>query len=193
MPRAELHEAISAHGRLTISTHTWRDDYDGLSPAEILALLTEPDETSVNDNIFCTAGLNQLVSALNWSGIEDQNVNMGSPFTPSFLAPIWGAVGTGSTAVTSSDTILTTEAERAYVAAGGTTGGSASNNPAVQWLFLIPVPLVSTVIAEAGVFVIASAVAGSGLLLDHSLISPTVTQGTSQLCTLSASFTWGNG
>lgn len=48
-------------------------------------------------NVMCTVGLNYLAQAALWSAVEDQNAAMGSPFTATTMAPIYGAVGSSAT------------------------------------------------------------------------------------------------
>jgi hypothetical protein len=146
-----------------------------------------------------------LVAALVWSGVEDQNANIGSPFSPTFLAPMWGAVGIGTVTNTTTpingsnpavqaDTTLISEVARAVVSAGGSTAATGSNNPTVTWLFLIPAPVSNISITEAGIFVggTATSTLGTGQLLDHAILSAPVAQTTAQLATLSVSITIGN-
>jgi hypothetical protein len=51
------------------------------------------DQTA-NRNVITTAGINEIVQAVMWAGIEDQASNLGYT-TPFFLTPLYGAVGTG--------------------------------------------------------------------------------------------------
>lgn len=188
------------HGRITVATHQWKPVYEDLRDIDILMDLAgrTPDDEVIVDNILCVPGLTVMVQALNRSAVEDQNVNMGSPFVPIFLAPVFGAVGTGSTAVSATDTALTAEVTRSTIAAGGSQGASATTNPLVTWLFLMPAPATAIVIAEAGVFlqgtldVNGAPLANSGFLLDHALINPTVPQSTSQLATVGMTLAIGN-
>ena len=160
-----------------------------------------PDAVTEADNVLCWNGLTALVNAVNWSGIEDQNLEMGSPFAPAFLAPMYGAVGTGTTPVDSGDGTLTVEVARGVVTAGGPLGASPSVNPMVTWLFLIAAPLASVdyglgvgngwSITEAGVFVQALNLVDDGALLNHVVVYP-VSQSITQIVTLTVSIEMGN-
>ena len=161
-----------------------------------LLQITETDGTVVDqreaDNIMCAAGLTALAQAINWSGITDQNTNMGNAFAVSTLAPIWGAIGTGAATPIDTDTALVAEEARQTVLAGGTTASSHLTPGTVSWSFLFGFPSAAEVITECGIFVQGTSVAGSGLLLDHATISPSVTQSTTQLATLVVTFSFGN-
>jgi hypothetical protein len=174
-----INEQGALHGRLTL--RTFEQDNPGIVVEE-----------SSSENLFCVNGLSQMILAMNWSAVQDQNDNMGDPFEEADMFPIYGAVGTGTTTPTASDTILAAEVARTVVVSAGTNAAFGSQNPSVTWLFLFPVPAATTIVSEAGVFLNASSLANSGSLFDHALISPTVTQATSQLLTLTAIFTWGN-
>ena len=130
---------------------------------------------------------------MNYFGVVDQNSNMGSPFAYQDLTPLYGAIGTSNTAPTDADTQLGAEASRAVVYAGATSAAiSGGTDATVTWSFFYGIPNAQVIIAECGVFVNATSTANSGTLLDHALISPTVTQSTSQTCTLSVTFSIGN-
>ena len=74
--------AVTARGRVRLQV---REASSGL-------LVCERDVS----NVMCTAGLNYLAQAALWSAVEDQNAAMGSPFTATYLAPIFGAVGSSA-------------------------------------------------------------------------------------------------
>ena len=189
-----VNERPTLHGHMILSTHTMRPEWEGMDPHHLLRLLEVADADQVvdADNIMCVNGLSQLIQSVLWSSIADQNTNMGQPYTASYMYPIYGAVGTGTTAVTSNDTQLTTEAARAICASAGVTNASVSTDPEVVWSFLFGAPGSALTIAEAGVFLCATSTTNNGLLLDHALITPTVAQSTSQLLTLTVVITMGN-
>src|ERR1700747_2130540 len=122
---------------------------------------------------------------------------MGNAFIYQDLTPIYGAIGTGNTTPTDSDTQLTAEVTpsengRAVVYAGATGAAAGGGIDAtVTWSFFYPIPSSNIVIAECGIFVNATSTTNSGTLLDHALISPTVTQTTSQTCTLALTISLG--
>ena len=137
-------------------------------------------------NLMCNQGVYQLGTAVNWVAIEDQNTNMGSPLSPAFLYPIYGAVGSSSTAATSTDTQLGAELGRTVVSNAGASGGL------VVWSFFYGTTVSSWSITEAGVFVsgpaaTATATANSGLLLDHTVFGA-VTKTSTQTATAVFSF-----
>ncbi len=198
-------EPAGITGRVTVATHTIRPEWRGLSDVEILRQLRRPDAVSTNHNIMCINGLTVLVAALVWSGVEDQNANIGSPYSPTFLAPMWGAVGVGtvtnttapingSTPAVQADTTLISEVARAVVSAGGSTAAGSATAATVTWLFLIPAPVSNISITEAGIFVggTATSTPGSGQLLDHAILSAPVAQTTAQIATLSVQIAIGN-
>lgn len=137
-------------------------------------------------NLITSGGLSAFASALNWSGIEDVAASLGLN-SPYFLAPIYGAVGTGTNGVSSSDTALTSELARSSISQA--TGVSGQ----VTWVFFFGSSQAVGTIAEAGAFGGASSTAGSGTLLDHVLISPTLAKTSSQTMTMQVSFTLVNG
>jgi len=182
------------HGHMVLRTHTMRPEWEGMDPHELLRQLevADADQVVEADNIMCVNGLSQMIQAFLWSSIADQNANMGSPYDATFMYPIYGAIGTGSTAVTALDTQLTAEEARAICASGGATNASVGGDPQIVWSFLFGAPGSNQTIAEAGVFLCATATPNNGFLLDHALISPTVAQTTSQLLTLTVDITIGN-
>lgn len=216
------------------------------------------------DNILCTAGLLTLVQCINWSGVTDQNGNMGNAFSAASLAPVYGAIGNGqgttftlAASLTNGSNFAQITANVAQTLAAGTTiviGAGAATFIAVTvssnvvasttipvttftananytvgttcayvtvgdvalyaeqlrtvvtaatytaatgvaswtWLFFFGTTGSNITITEAGVFVQAASTSGSGAMLDHLLISPSVTKLTSQTATLQITFTIGN-
>src|SRR3954452_18712391 len=63
------------------------------------------------DNVVCTGGFTVLAAALVWSGIQDQAANLGVT-TPTYLTPLYGAVGNGNGTPLKSDTALFAELGR---------------------------------------------------------------------------------
>ncbi|MGH7723408.1 MAG: hypothetical protein ACRENL_11370 [Candidatus Dormibacteria bacterium] len=189
-----MRETAAGHGRITVSTYTMRPWLSELQRREVWRRIShlEPDESATVDNIMCVAGLSYLMAALAWSSAEDQNAAMGSPLIQTFMAPLWGAIGTGSTAVADTDAQLTAEAARSTLMAVGTTAASHLIDALLTWSFLFGVPASTTVIAEAGVFLNGTTAVNTGQLFDHALISPTVSQATNQLATLNVTLSFGN-
>lgn len=86
------------------------------------------------------------------------------------VAPIYGAVGTASTAPAVTDTQLGSELARALVAS------QARGGNLLTWNFFFTTAMANGSIAEAGVFLsalglVASPTANSGALLNHALVS----------------------
>lgn len=118
------------------------------------------------ENVVCTTGFSQMAQALMWSGIQDQAASLGVT-SPTYMTPLYGAVGSGTTAATKADTQLTAELGRVTVGAGGSTPASPTVAALVTWLFYFPNPAVMWSVNEAGIFCQASSAANSGAMLNH--------------------------
>lgn len=171
----ELTEQLPLHGRLSLVVV----DAEG----------HEVDRRT-GSNIVCTSGYSAIAAALVWSGIQDQATNIGVT-SPTFLTPLWGAVGSGSGTVAKSDVQLFTELSRQQVQAGASSPASSSIAAQATWLFFFPQPPVSWSVTEAGVFANADSVINNGTMLDHQLFSPAVTVSTANALILQASFSLG--
>lgn len=143
------------------------------------------------NNTMCTAGLTAIVNALVWSGVQDVAASLGIP-TGTFLTPLWGAIGSGTTPATASDVLLTSELTRVTVGAGSTTPATPTIAATAIWTFYFPAPATSYVVGEAGVFAngtsSAVSVSSAGTLLDHWVFSPLITVSTPNTLILQASF-----
>lgn len=153
----ELTGAIQIKGHLTLTTlrpdGSVRDRREG-------------------DNVMCTAGYSAIAAALVWSGLQDQATNIGVT-SPTFLTPLYGAVGSGSGTPAKSDTALFTELARQTVGAGAASPATPSIAGTAAWLFYFPPPAATWTVTEAGVFAGATSAPGSGALVDHwSLATP---------------------
>lgn len=126
------------------------------------------------DNVMCTAGLGVLAGALVWSGIEDQAANQGVT-TPTYLTPLYGAVGNGTGTVDPSDTALFGELGRQPVGAGGSTPATSSLPALATYLFYFPSPSSTWTVTEAGAFANATTDPDAGTMLDHWAFSPSLT------------------
>jgi hypothetical protein len=128
-------------------------------------------------NTMCTAGLSVIMAALVWAGIQDQAPSLGVT-SPTYLTPLWGAVGSGTTTPTAADTALTSELGRQTVAAGASSPATPTINAMATFMFYFPQPPIQWTITEAGVFANGSSAAGSpstaGVLLDHWAVTPAV-------------------
>lgn len=143
------------------------------------------------DNVMCTNGLTAIANSLVWSGIQDQAANLGVT-SPTYLTPLWGAVGSGTGTPAASDTLLFHELGRQTVGAGAASPATPSINSLVTWLFYFPAPSVTWSVTEAGVFANGSFnpadVTTAGTMLDHWMFSPVVTVSTANTLILQASF-----
>lgn len=143
--------------------------------------VVDPDGNVVDyregDNTMCTVGMTAIARALVWSGLQDQATNLGLT-SPTYLTPLYGAIGSGTTAPTAADVLLTAELARVTVGAGSSTPATPTIPSQAIWTFYFPTPAVSYTVGEAGVFANGSAVATSvstaGTLLDHWVFSPTI-------------------
>ena len=141
-------------------------------------------------NVVCTAGYTALAAALVWSGIQDQAANLGVT-SPTFLTPLWGALGSGSGTPANSDTALFSELGRQTVGAGASSPATPSVAAESTWLFYFPQPPATWSITEAGAFANGTSAAGSGTLLDHWAFSPTITCPTTDTVLLQVSLLAG--
>lgn len=149
----------------------------GRGPAEALARITGREDPvaghRAGDNIMCTVGYGALAAALVWSGLQDQAASLGVT-SPTFLTPLYGAVGSGTGTPAKSDTALFTELGRQSVGAGGTNPASSSIPAYATWLFYFTSPATTWTVAEAGLFAGASSTTNSGTMIDHWSFSPTL-------------------
>lgn len=147
-------------------------------------------ERRTGENLVTTNGFTQLAAALVWSGMQDQASNLGIT-SPTYLTPLYGAVGSSAVAPTKADTQLGAELGREVVGGAGSTPASSTIASAATWLFYFPNPATTWTVAEAGVFAGATSAANSGTLLDHWSFSPTLTVPTSESLILQLSFELG--
>lgn len=171
------------------------DAGDGIRVRGRLAVASVRPDGSVRDrrdgsNIMCTAGFTALAAALVWAGIQDQAAQLGVT-TPTFLTPLWGAVGSGSGTPAASDTTLFSELGRQTVGAGASSPATGSIAAEATWLFYFPQPPTTWTVTEAGVFAGATEVPGSGALVDHWAFSPSVVVPTTDSLILQVSLAFG--
>ena len=163
LTKAEASASLGINGRLSL-------------------IVVDPDGNEVDrrdgDNTMCFAGLTAIVNALVWSGVQDQATNLAIP-SPTFLTPLYGAIGSGTTPATSADTLLTAELARVTVGAGSSAPATSTIPAQAIWTFYFPTPASTYTVGEAGVFANGSpsnaSVATAGTLLDHWVFSPTIT------------------
>lgn len=131
------------------------------------------DERS-GDNVICTAGYTAIAAALAWSGVQDQAANLGIT-SPTYLTPLFGAVGSGAGTPAKSDLALFTELGRQPVGGPAASPATPTIAAEVAWLFYFPNPVATWTVTEAGLFAQATSTAGSGILVDHWAFSPSIT------------------
>lgn len=142
------------------------------------------------DNVVCTTGFTVLAAALVWAGIQDQAASLGV-VTPTYLTPLYGAVGNGNGVPAKSDTALFAELGRQPVGAGAANPATPSIAAAATWMFYFPQPPSTWTVTEAGVFANSTSAAGSGTMVDHWAFSPNVTVPTTDTLLLQVSLGFG--
>lgn len=173
--RARAADGLRLRGRLTLTA---------LHPDGSVADRRE------GDNVICTTGYSALAAALVWAGIEDQASNLGV-LSPTYLTPLYGAVGSGAGTPVKSDTALFSELGRQPVSGGGATPASSTIAGQSTWLFYFPSPASTWGVTEAGLFAGATSTAGSGSMIDHWAFSPTLTVPNTQTLILEVSLQLG--
>lgn len=138
------------------------------------------------DNLICTTGFTVLAAALVWAGIQDQASALGVT-TPTYLTPLFGAVGSSGVAPAKSDTQLGAELGRQAVGAGAASPATPSIAAQATWLFYFPQPASTWTVTEAGLFANATSAANSGTMIDHWAFSPSVSVSTSDTLLLQVS------
>lgn len=180
---------LGFNGHLTLTTVDtewfWAHRHD-------TSLMLAPPDDVINDqrsgsNTMCVAGLSVLVGAIAWSGIQDQAANLGVT-TPTYLTPLWGAIGSGTGGTANTDTQLTNELAREAVGAGASSPATPTISGQTTWLFYFPNPASTLTITEAGVFCNASSQTNSGSILDHFMFASAITVPTTNTLILQTSF-----
>lgn len=160
----------------------------------LTATVLDPDGTVADqrtgENVVCTNGYTALTAALVWAGAQDQASALGLT-TPTYLTPLYGAVGSGAGVPVKSNTTLFSELARVVVGGAGSTPASASIPAYATWLFYYPSPASAWTVTEAGAFATATAVSGSGTMIDHWAFSPTLSVSTVQTLVVQISITMG--
>lgn len=167
---------LSIHGRLTLTSvdAEWFTENRGNTSL----MLSPPDgvisDQHIGDNTMCIAGMTALTGSIVWSGIQDQAANLGVT-APTFMTPLWGAIGSGTGTTANTDTQLFTELTREPVGAGASTPATPTISGQVTWLFYFPQPSSTLTVTEAGVFANANSTTNSGSLLDHFAFGSAIT------------------
>lgn len=173
--RGRAHEGIELHGHLKLT-------------------VLDPDggvvDERAGENVVCTTGFTDIAAALVWAGIQDQAANLGIT-SPTYLTPLYGAVGSGAATPVKSDTQLVSELGRQTVGGGASTPASSSVAALATWMFFFPNPTTNWTVTEAGIFAYATSAANSGSMLDHWAFSPTLSVLTTNTLILQVSFAFG--
>lgn len=164
---------------------------EGLPIRGRLALdVVRPDGTvrehREGDNVMCTTGYTAIAAALVWAGLQDQAANLGVQ-SPTYLTPLWGAVGSGVGTPAKSDTQLFAELARQIVGGGAASPATSSIAAEATWLFYFPQPASTWTVTEAGLFAAGASSANSGSMIDHWAFSPAVTVPTADTLILQVS------
>lgn len=166
----------------------------GLGPADALARITgcadAAGEHREGDNVMCTVGYGALAAALVWSGLQDQAANL-AVTSPTYLTPLYGAVGSGTGTPGRGDTALFAELGRQTVGAGASNPASSAVAAYATWLFYFTSPTVTWTVAEAGLFAGATSATNSGTMIDHWAFSPILTVPTTDSLLLEISLLLG--
>lgn len=206
--RAAVREPLEIRGRLAASVVHGRGRLDhaglaayleltmreGLTGAEALAQITGDEhaagEHREGDNLMCTVGYGALAAALVWAGLQDQASNLGLT-SPTYLTPLYGAVGSSAGTPLKSDTALGAELGRETVGAGASNPASSSVAAYCTWLFYFTSPATAWTVAEAGLFAGATSATNSGTMIDHWSFSPTLSVPTNDSLLLQVSLLLG--
>lgn len=185
---------IGFHGHLAVTSVS--SEWFRRQNTRDAQLMMRPPDSAISDrregdNIVTTNGTTALVNSIIWSGIQDQASNLGVT-TPTYLTPLWGAVGSGVGTVAASDTLLFSELGRVTVGAGASVPATPTLPAQFTWLFYFPNPTSTWTITEAGVFANGTSsnatVALAGTLMDHWAFTPTVTVPVTDTAILQATF-----
>jgi hypothetical protein len=150
----------------------------------------EVHDHHTGQNVICTTGFTQVAQSLVWSGIQDQAANLGVT-SPTYLTPLYGAVGSSVTPATKADTQLGAELGRVTVGAGGSTPASPTVSALATWLFYFPNPVSMWSVNEAGVFAQATSATNSGSLLNHWVFPATIPVPAADTLVLQVNFAFG--
>lgn len=137
----DIRGTLAVHGRLSL-------EVQDAETGRVVARRSSP-------NLIVSAGLTALAQAMNWAFIQEYNSTWGNPYssTSGDLGPVYGAVGTSSTAPTASDVALGFEVGRQLVTNSAFGGGILTLS------FFMPTSVGNGSIVESGVFV------GAGLVM----------------------------
>jgi hypothetical protein len=162
----------------------------GILTARVLNADGTIADERTGENVVCTNGYTALTAALVWAGAQDQATALGLT-TPTYLTPLYGAVGSGAGVPAKADIQLFTELSRVTVGGAGSTPASASIAAFATWLFYFPSPASAWTVTEAGAFANATIIANSGTMIDHWAFSPTLSVSTVQTLIVQISLTMG--
>ena len=120
-------------------------------------------------NLIVSGGITLLGQEVLWAMIQNYNAGWGSPFSSvTNLGDVYGALGTGNAAPSSTQTALSAEIGRVIV-----TNGAFSGTQLVYDFFFGTSQAIGTLV-EAGIFLQASSTSGSGTMLNRSVFLPVI-------------------
>lgn len=125
-------------------------------------------------NVITVTGYTLLAEALVWSGLQDQAQDLGIT-SPTYMTPLYGAVGSGSGTPALTDTALFSELGREPVGGGAASPATSSIPSEAVWLFYFPSPATPWTVTEAGIFGNATSTVNTGSMIDHWAFSPSIT------------------
>lgn len=158
--------------------------------ATILGPDGAPKASRRGHNTMCAAGLTALAQTIMWSGAEDVAANEGIT-GPLFLAPLWGAVGSGTQTPAATLTALAAELDRGTVSSAGFGAASGTGSASTSFVFYFPGPATAWTVTEAGLFASGSSAPGSGSMVDYWQFSPSLSVQSPDSLVLQATFTIG--
>lgn len=152
------------------------------SAGRLSVTVLRPDGTArdrrVGTNVITVGGYTLLAQALVWSGIQDQAANLGIT-SPTFMTPLYGAVGSGVGTPERTDTQLFSELGRQTVGGGAASPATPTIPSEAVWLFYFPSPATTWTVTEAAIFGNATSAANSGTMVNHWAFSPSISVPTS--------------
>lgn len=173
-----------------------RAGHTGVLPAAgLLSLTVLGQDGEVLDrregyNIITVSGYTLLAQALVWSGLQDQAADLGLT-TPTYMTPLYGAVGNGSGTPALTDSTLFAELSREPVGGGAASPATTTVASQSVWSFYFPNPPTTWSVSEAGLFGNATSAANTGTMIDHWAFSPAVSVPTTSTLLLQVGLQFG--
>lgn len=161
---------------------------DALAAQAVRAAL----DVAHSPNLLTTSGLQNIGLALNWALIQTAQASnwTTAPFSSAQgnLGDCYAAVGSSTTAVLATDTILGSETGRSIVSVASTSAG-----PVITLNALLTSSQANGSILEAGWFTGATSASGSGTLLDHTILATSISKSSTSTALLTLTLTLSSG